>query len=65
MTSTQTLMKILEIVNSKGGVSFIYIKMFLEQLDEDAEQGSALAIRLKQDLTNIMRVLEKVVKIQE
>lgn len=60
MTSTQKLLKILEITNSEGGLTFIRIRMFLEALDKEAEQGSELAATFQQELTNIMRVLEKV-----
>lgn len=60
MTSTQKLLKILEIANSEGGVTFLKIRVFLETLDEEAKQGSDLAVRFQQELTHILDVLQKV-----
>lgn len=56
MTSTQKLLKILELSND--AYNFTFIKQFLNQVDSE---DTVMTRQFKKELDNIMRVIEKVV----
>ena len=58
MTLTQKLMKIVEIVNSDGGVAFLKIRYMLEDVDREIEKGNANAIQFERELDHVLRFCE-------
>lgn len=58
MTLTTKLMKIVEIVNSDGGVAFLKIRYMLEDVDREIEKGNANAIQFERELDHVLRFCE-------
>ena len=58
MTLTQKLMKIVEIVNSDGGVAFLKIRYMLEDVDREIDKGNTNAIQFAKELDHILRFCE-------
>lgn len=58
MTLTAKLMKIVEIVNSDGGVAFLKIRYMLEDVDREIEKGNANAIQFERELDHVLRFCE-------
>lgn len=62
MALTSKLMKIVEIVNSDGGVAFLKIRYMLEDVDREIEKGNANAIQFATELDHILRFCEAAAK---
>jgi len=58
MTLTQKLMKIVEIVNSDGGVAFLKIRYLLEDVQREIDKGNANAIQFEKELDHVLRFCE-------
>ena len=58
MTLTAKLMKIVETVNSDGGVAFLKIRFMLEDIDREIEKGNPNAIQFAKELDHILRFCE-------
>jgi hypothetical protein len=58
MTLTAKLMKIVETVNSDGGVAFLKIRFMLEDIDREIEKGNPTAIQFAKELDHILRFCE-------
>ena len=58
MTLTQKLMKIVEIVNSDGGVAFLKIRYLLEDVQLEIDKGNANAIQFEKELDHVLRFCE-------
>ena len=58
MTLTQKLMKIVEIVNSDGGVAFLKIRYMLEDVQREIDKGNANAIQFEKELDHVLRFCE-------
>ena len=58
MTLTPKLMKIVEIINSDGGVAFLKIRYMLEEVDREIEKGNANAIQFERELDHVLRFCE-------
>lgn len=58
MTLTAKLMKIVEIVNSDGGVAFLKIRYMLEDVDREIDKGNTNAIQFAKELDHILRFCE-------
>lgn len=54
MTLTAKLMKIVEVVNSDGGVAFLKIRAMLEDVEREIEKGNARAIQFEKELDHIL-----------
>ena len=62
MTLTQKLMKIVEIVNSDGGVAFLKIRLMLEDVQSEIDKGNPNAIQFEQELDHILGFCDRVSK---
>lgn len=62
MTLTQKLLKIIEIVQSDGGIAFLKIRATLEALEKQIDNGDAHAIQFEQELNHVLRFCELVSK---
>lgn len=62
MTLTQKLMKIVEIVNSDGGVAFLKIRFMLEDVQREVEAGNPTAIQFAKELDHVLRLCEVAAK---
>lgn len=58
MTLTQKLMKIVEIVNSDGGVAFLKIRYMLEDVEREIDKGNANAAQFEKELDHVLRFCE-------
>jgi len=58
MTLTSKLMKIVEIVNSDGGVAFLKIRYLLEDVEREIDKGNANAIQFEKELDHVLRFCE-------
>ena len=58
MILTAKLMKIVETVNSDGGVAFLKIRFMLEDIDREIEKGNPNAIQFARELDHILRFCE-------
>lgn len=58
MTLTSKLMKIVEIVNSDGGVAFLKIRYLLEDVQREIDKGNANAIQFEKELDHVLRFCE-------
>lgn len=58
MTLTQKLMKLVEIINSDGGVAFLKIRYMLEDVQREIDKGNANAIQFATELDHILRFCE-------
>ena len=58
MTLTQKLMKIVEIVNSDGGVAFLKIRYMLDDVEREIDKGNANAIQFAKELDHVLRFCE-------
>ena len=58
MTLTAKLMKIVEIVNSDGGVAFLKIRYLLEDVQREIDKGNANAIQFEKELDHVLRFCE-------
>lgn len=58
MTLTQKLMKLVEIVNSDGGVAFIKIRLMLEDVQREIDKGNPQAIQFEKELGRVLRLCE-------
>lgn len=63
MTLTQKLMKIVEIINSDGGVAFLKIRYMLEDVQLEIDKGNSNAIQFAASLDHILRFCEAASKI--
>ena len=63
MTLTQKLMKIVEIVNSDGGVAFLKIRCLLEDVEREIEKGNTNAIQFEKELDHVLGFCERASKI--
>lgn len=62
MTLTQKLMKIVEIVNSEGGVAFLQIRFTLEDVQQEINKGNPQAIQFAAELDHVLRFCEMATK---
>lgn len=62
MTLTAKLMRIVELVNTDGGVAFLNIRFMLEDVEREAEKGNPNAIQFAKELEHIMRFCEMATK---
>lgn len=62
MTLTAKLMKIVETVNSDGGVAFLKIRFMLEDVDREIEKGNENAIQFERELDRVLRFCEAAAK---
>lgn len=58
MTLTQKLMKLVEIVNSDGGVAFLKIRLMLEDVQREIDKGNPKAIQFATELDHVLRFCE-------
>ena len=58
MTLTAKLIKIVEIVNSDGGVAFLKIRYLLEDVQREIDKGNANAIQFEKELDHVLRFCE-------
>ena len=58
MTLTQKLMRIVELVNSDGGITFLKIRITLEQVQDARDKGSVQAAEFEQALDRVLRLCE-------
>lgn len=58
MTLTAKLMKIVEIVNSDGGVAFLKIRYMLKDVEREIEKGNANAVQFEKELDHVLRFCE-------
>ena len=58
MTLTAKLMKIVEIVNSDGGVAFLKIRYLLEDVQREIDKGNSNAIQFEKELDHVLRFCE-------
>jgi hypothetical protein len=62
MTLTAKLLRIVELVNTDGGVAFLKIRFMLEDVEREAENGNPNAIQFAKELEHIMRFCEMAAK---
>jgi hypothetical protein len=62
MTLTQKLMKLVEIVNSDGGVAFLKIRFMLEDVQREIEKGNPQAAQFATELEHVLRFCEMAAK---
>jgi len=62
MTLTQKLMKLVEIVNSDGGVAFLQIRFMLEDVQREIDKGNPQAIQFASELDHVLRFCELAAK---
>jgi hypothetical protein len=62
MTLTQKLMRIVETVNSDGGIAFLKIRAVLEDVEREIAEGNPQAIQFAEELDHIMRFCELAAK---
>ena len=62
MTLTQKLMKLVEIVNSDGGVAFLKIRFMLEDVQREIEKGNHQAAQFATELEHVLRFCEMAAK---
>ena len=58
MTLTQKLMKLVETINSDGGVAFLKIRYMLDDVEREIDKGNANAIQFAKELDHILRFCE-------
>jgi hypothetical protein len=58
MTMIQKLMRVVELVNAEGGVTFIKIRMVLEEIQEALENGSPQAAEFDRAMDIVLRMAE-------
>lgn len=58
MTLTQKLMKIVEVINSDGGVAFLKIRMLLEDVQREIDKGNPQAVQFATELDHVLRFCE-------
>lgn len=58
MTLTEKITDIASIINDNGGVNFLKIRFFLEDVERLASEGHAHAIEFAKQLDNIHRALQ-------
>lgn len=58
MTLTQKLMKLVETINSDGGVAFIKIRYMLEDVEREIDKGNVNAIQFAKELDHVLRFCE-------
>jgi hypothetical protein len=63
MTLTQKLMKIVETVNSDGGVAFLKIRLMLEDVQREIDKGNSQAIQFEKELDHVLGFCEMASKI--
>jgi hypothetical protein len=51
-------MRIVETVNSDGGVAFLKIRFMLEDIDREIEKGNPNAIQFERELDHVLRFCE-------
>lgn len=64
MNLTNKLMKIVELVNDNGGVNFIKIRMFLEDIEREIVKGNKNAIQFNTELDHVLKVVEHATKLE-
>jgi hypothetical protein len=58
MTLTKKLMRIVELVHSDGGITFLKIRIMLEQIQDARDNGSVQAEEFEQALDRVLRLCE-------
>ena len=58
MTLTQKLMKLVETINSDGGVAFLKIRYMLDDVEREIDKGNANAIQFAKELDHVLRFCE-------
>ena len=58
MTLTQKLMKIVEVINSDGGVAFLKIRVLLEDVQREIDKGNPQAVQFATELDHVLRFCE-------
>ena len=58
MNLTNKLMDIVELVHENGGVNFIKIRMFLDDIDREIEKGNKNAIQFEKELDHIYKIVK-------
>ena len=58
MTLTQKLMKIVEVINSDGGVAFLKIRVVLEGVEREIDKGNLQAVQFATELDHVLRFCE-------
>ena len=58
MTLTQKLMKIVEVINSDGGVAFLKIRVRLEDVQREIDKGNPQAVQFAIELDHVLRFCE-------
>ena len=58
MTLTQKLMKIVEVINSDGGVAFLKIRVVLEGVEREIDKGNPQAVQFATELDHVLRFCE-------
>lgn len=58
MTLTQKLMKIVEVINSDGGVAFLKIRVRLEDVQREIDKGNPQAVQFATELDHVLRFCE-------
>ena len=64
MNLTNKLMKIVELVNDNGGVNFIKIRMFLEDIEREIEKDNKNAVQFNTELDHVLKVVEYATKLE-
>lgn len=62
MKSIEKLMDIDLIINSNGGINFLKIRAFFDDIDRLAGEGNSNAVQFSQQLDNIHRVVKRAVE---
>lgn len=62
MTLTQKLLKIIETINSDGGVAFLKIRFMLEDVEREIDKGSPQAVQFAKELDHVLRFCEMAAK---
>lgn len=62
MTLIDKLMKILEVVNSDGGVTFLKIRLMLEDVEREIAKGNPNAVQFEKELDHILKFCEMCAK---
>lgn len=58
MTLTQKMMKIVEVINSDGGVAFLKIRVLLEDVQREIDKGNPQAVQFATELDHVLRFCE-------
>jgi hypothetical protein len=64
MTLTEKITDIASIINDNGGVNFLKIRFFLEDIDRLAASGHQNAIEFSRQLDNVHRALQHAVSLE-